>query len=103
MERLKKCPYCGKEIVSTACQCKYCGQRFNMANTQTKTKSRALAAVLAFFLGGLGIHKFYMGKVRWGIAYLLFCWTGIPTIVSFVEAILYIFSDDTTFNNTYCK
>lgn len=35
-------------------------------------KSRLLAAVLAIFLGGLGIHKFYMGKVGWGIAYLLF-------------------------------
>lgn len=31
-------------------------------------KSRILAAVLAIFLGGLGIHKFYMGKIGWGLS-----------------------------------
>ena len=62
-------------------------------------KSRILAAVLAIFLGGLGIHKFYMGKIGWGVVYLLFCWTGIPAIVALVEGIIYLFSDDTTFNS----
>ena len=47
-------------------------------------KSRILAAVLAIFLGGLGIHKFYMGKIGWGVVYLLFCWTGVPAIVALV-------------------
>ena len=62
-------------------------------------KSRILAAVLAIFLGGLGIHKFYMGKIGWGVVYLLFCWTGVPAIVALVEGIIYLFSDDTTFNS----
>ena len=65
-------------------------------------KSRVLAAVLAFFLGGLGIHKFYVGKMGWVIAYLLFCWTGVPAIIGFVEGIIYLLSDDTTFNSKYC-
>lgn len=65
-------------------------------------KSRVLAAVLAIFLGGLGIHKFYMGKIGWGVAYLILCWTGIPAIVALVEGIIYLFTDDTTFNNKYC-
>ena len=34
-------------------------------------KSTALAYVLWFFLGGLGIHKFYIGKTGMGIFYLL--------------------------------
>jgi len=34
-------------------------------------KSTALAYVLWFFLGGLGIHKFYIGKTGLGIFYLL--------------------------------
>jgi hypothetical protein len=34
-------------------------------------KSTALAYVLWFFLGGLGIHKFYIGKPGMGIFYLL--------------------------------
>jgi TM2 domain-containing membrane protein YozV len=34
-------------------------------------KSRAATAVLAFFLGTLGIHRFYLGKVNTGLAMLL--------------------------------
>ena len=34
-------------------------------------KSRLAAALLAFFLGGLGIHRFYVGKVGTGIAIIL--------------------------------
>lgn len=66
-------------------------------------KSRILAAVLAIFLGGLGIHKFYMGEIGWGVVYLLFCWTGVPAIVALVEGIIYLFSDDTAFNSKYCE
>lgn len=33
-------------------------------------KSKFLAYVLWFFLGLLGIHKFYLGKVGTGIIYL---------------------------------
>ncbi|QHO90236.1 hypothetical protein CWT12_01255 [Actinomyces sp. 432] len=33
-------------------------------------KSKAAAAVLAFFLGGAGVHNFYRGQTRRGIAHL---------------------------------
>ena len=41
-------------------------------------KSRPLAALLAILLGGLGVHRFYLGDIAWGAGYLLFCWSGIP-------------------------
>ena len=41
------------------------------AELQRRSKSTVLAYVLWFLLGGLGVHKFYMGKVRWGLIYLV--------------------------------
>lgn len=40
------------------------------------------------FLGWAGIHKFYAGRIGAGIVYLLFCWTGIPAIIAFIEFII---------------
>jgi TM2 domain-containing membrane protein YozV len=53
-------------------------------------KSRILAIVLALLLGGLGIHKFYLGKVAQGILYILFVWTGIPSFIAWIEALVYL-------------
>lgn len=44
--------------------------------------------LITFFLGGLGVHKFYTGKIGLGIVYLLFCWTYIPSIIAFIEFII---------------
>ncbi len=49
-------------------------------------KNPTTAVLLALFLGGLGIHKFYLGQAGWGVAYLLFCWTYIPAVIAFFEA-----------------
>ncbi len=38
-------------------------------------KNKFLAALLAFFLGAFGIHKFYLGENFGGILYFLFSWT----------------------------
>lgn len=67
------------------------------ANQPTKIPDKTIAIVLALFLGGLGIHKFYLGETGAGIAYLLLnlllCWTLIVPviigIVCLVEAIRY--------------
>jgi len=60
------------------------------ARYNDKKKSSLIAIVLAVLLGSFGFHKFYQGKVFWGIVYILFCWTGIPTIWSWIEAITMI-------------
>lgn len=60
-------------------------------------KSKIVAGILGIFLGGLGIHKFYLGKIGQGILYLLFCWTGIPEIIGFIEGIVYLCSNDENF------
>ncbi len=50
-------------------------------------KTPTTAVLLALFLGGLGIHKFYMGQIGVGTLYLVFCWTYIPAIIGFIEAL----------------
>ena len=52
-------------------------------------KNRFIAALLAIFLGGFGVHKFYLGKWN-GIFYLLLCWTYVPVIIAFIEGVLYL-------------
>lgn len=64
-------------------------------------KSKITAALLAIFLGGIGIHKFYLGRVGWGIIYIIFCWTWIPMIVGFIEGIIYLIMSDKNFESKY--
>ncbi len=51
-------------------------------------KSQTTAAMLSAFLGGLGIHRFYLGPTWTGVLYLLFFWTGIPLFLAFGETLL---------------
>ena len=57
-------------------------------------KSKVGFVLLALFLGGFGIHRFYIRDIGLGILYLLFFWTGIPMLVAFVEAIVIGLSSD---------
>jgi TM2 domain-containing membrane protein YozV len=64
-------------------------------------KSRIAAALLALFLGWLGVHKFYLGQILWGFVYLVFCWTFIPAIIAFIEFILFLVMSDEKFDQKY--
>lgn len=69
----------------------------NGINPSWPIKNKVTAGVLGILLGGLGVHKFYMGKVGLGIVYLLFCWTYIPAFIGFIEGIIYLTSNDHNF------
>jgi TM2 domain-containing membrane protein YozV len=88
------CRKCGVEIFSEAEICPHCGVR----QFEVKPcKDRVIAVILAIFLGGLGAHKFYMGHTMMGFIYLLFSWTFIPTMISLIEALIYILDSDESF------
>ncbi|WP_108650669.1 TM2 domain-containing protein [Dongshaea marina] len=68
------------------------------------------AALLAFFLGAFGAHKFYLGYTKQGVIMLLvflfgFILLGIPSmiigIIAFIEFILYLIKSDDEFEKTY--
>jgi len=94
----KKCQFCGEEILVEAKKCKHCGEWLEAGHQPVKnSKSKVVAFLLAWILGGLGAHKFYLGKTGQGILYLLFCWTFIPSIFAFFEGIIYLTKSDADF------
>ena len=64
-------------------------------------KNKYVAAILAFFVGVFGIHKFYLGKTGQGILHLIFCWTFISTIIAWIEAVGYLTTSDDEFDARY--
>lgn len=60
----------------------------------SKDKDVVVALLLDFFLGGLGIHRFYLGtKTMTGIGYILTC-GGIFGIVPLIDFIVLIIDND---------
>lgn len=71
------CPDCGAATEARARKCTECGATlFVMRNT--KPRSRAVAALLAFLLGMFGIHNFYLGYMRRGLL------KAIVSVVGFI-------------------
>lgn len=64
-------------------------------------KNKNTAGILALLLGGLGIHKFYLGRGLQGLIYLLFFWTFIPALLGFIEGIIYLTMSEAAFNAKY--
>ena len=48
-------------------------------------RDEIVGILLALFLGGFGIHHFYLRRTGLGICYLCFFWTPIPWILGFIE------------------
>ncbi len=68
------CTKCGHMVHESARTWTQCGApRFggSMSNQGASPKSRLVALLLCFFLGALGIHRFYVGKTGTGIVWLL--------------------------------
>lgn len=95
----KFCHKCGDVIFRDAVICPKCG--VPQGSSYPSGKNKVTAGLFAILLGGLGVHKFYLGKTGMGLLYLLFCWTLIPAIAGLIEGILYLTSSDTDFERKY--
>jgi len=85
-----------------------------IGSTAAGSKNKVTAGLLAIFLGGIGVHKFYLGFTGPALVFLLTNTIGfavtwiflfIPNIVlgiiAFVEGILYLTKSDEEFEQTY--
>ncbi|NMA37417.1 MAG: TM2 domain-containing protein [Papillibacter sp.] len=114
VQNYKFCKFCGSKVAIDAVVCIHCGRQIeelrqsspqynqqpniviNNSNVNTnnnintpgvyagKQKNKWIALILCFFVGYLGVHKFYEGKIGMGILYLLtagIC--GIGVIIDF--------------------
>lgn len=101
----KFCPECGSSIRVRAEICPKCGVRqpamYSSEPTAFHGRNKLVAALFALILGGLGMHKFYLGRIGQGVLYLLFCWTVIPALIGLVEGIVYLTMSEGEFAKRY--
>ena len=95
------CSSCGAVIKKLAEICVHCGVRVipaqsELVNGEFSPKSRITAGILGILLGGLGVHRFYLGNVGLGIVQivvtLLSC--GIGGLWGLIEGIIIIAGAD---------
>ncbi len=92
------CRHCGREATSGAAFCAGCGKRLVGEEGATRSagvspKSRLAAAILAWFVGWLGIHRFYLGKVGTGLL-MIFTLGGLG-VWALVDFVLIVVGDMT--------
>ena len=80
------CKNCGKEVAENADVCVSCGVRL----IKNDSKEWLIALLLAIFLGGLGIHRFYTGHKGTGLTMLLLSIFGAFTFIFYIGALLFI-------------
>lgn len=95
------CRGCGQAIHAAAPTCPKCGAPQKTLTATHSSKSKTTAALLAFFLGAIGAHRFYLGHIGWGVIYLIFFWTAIPAIAALIEGIVYLSMSEEEFARKY--
>ncbi|MDE6109718.1 MAG: TM2 domain-containing protein [Muribaculaceae bacterium] len=128
----KLCPKCGTVVPDNSNYCSHCGcemssQRsyqqppqytpqqpqygnpyydnnpFNSSGPEGKC--RGIAALLAIFIGALGIHYFYLNKAGGGIITILLCIIscGIWSIVTFIQGIYFLCISNAEFEHKFVQ
>lgn len=75
-------------------------------------KNRGVFAILAFFLGWLGVHYFYLGKIGAGFVFLIVYWliscltcfwgVGLVGWVPVIQAVVALCISNARFERTFC-
>jgi TM2 domain-containing membrane protein YozV len=95
------CPDCKNTVSNQAVSCTKCGYPIKPQIIKG-SKSKFVATMCAFFLGGFGIHKLYLNNVGQFLIYLCLSWSFIPAILGVIEAFMYAFMSEEDFQKKYC-
>jgi TM2 domain-containing membrane protein YozV len=99
------CQNCGKEISDQAPSCPGCGHPVraagaanmgpgNASGKRVSPSSRLAALLLCIFLGVIGVHRFYVGKIGTGIAMIFTLGGfGIWVVIDFIMIVVGGFTD----------
>ena len=97
----KFCANCGSQLEDNSEFCPNCGTNQNGGgnpqqnmnnniNNNSQAKSKLVAGLLGLFLGGWGIHNFYLGYTNKGITqiFVTIFTCGIGSLWGFIEGIM---------------
>jgi TM2 domain-containing membrane protein YozV len=65
------------------------------------SEKKLVAGILGILLGGLGIHKFYLGYTKEGVIQLILGFLCIGSVIGIIEGIIYLTKSDQEFVATY--
>lgn len=85
------CANCGQTVQPGAAVCTVCGCALTAAApTVGCGKSKLVAGLLGLFLGGWGIHNFYLGNIKKGVLQIVVSLVtcGLGSLWGFIEGIL---------------
>jgi TM2 domain-containing membrane protein YozV len=88
------CRGCGTQVHQSAISCPKCGAVQNPATLSASEKRILPAFLLCFFLGVLGIHRFYVGKIGTGLIQMFTLGgLGIWALIDFIMILMGAFKD----------
>lgn len=95
------CPNCGETveegfIFCPKCGCDVSGKSAPETKVEYSPKSKMLAGLLGIFLGGVGVHNFYIGKTGVGVAQIIVTLVtcGAASLWGFIEGIVILCSNE---------
>lgn len=69
--------------------------------TRYHDRNKTTAGLLAIFLGGFGVHRFYLGQTAQGFLYLVFFWSFVPAFIGLIDGIGFFNMPLQTFDEKY--
>lgn len=103
-----QCSQCNEKIGLNAVICPECHAAQGLEalagiDPNIHIKNQKLTIWFSILFGVFGLHQFYLGQYVKGSLYLVFCWTLVPMIVGWVDAVRTLTMSSFNFEQRYCR